>query len=80
MLSLAEMIKIGEDMLQDDEVPHATRASLYRTLLELRGFIGAKATRSVDGDTDGHEKSEDELQAEIDALEEELAKGGEDVS
>ena len=70
MMTTNDMIKFGEELMQDKETPASTQAALYRTLLELRGFIGAKATKSLAGEEmDGTERTAAQIRQEIAALE-----------
>lgn len=69
MKSLNELIEFGEELMVTDDTPPSVKAALLRTILELRGFIGAKSTRVVTDDEDsGHERTASSIQRQIDEL------------
>lgn len=74
MLNDSELIALAEELFKDKTTPASTRASLFRTLSEIRGLVGKSATtsrRSAD-DAAGNERTAEDIRAELADLRNEL--------
>ena len=70
MLTKTELIEFAENLMQAENTPSATKASLLRTILEIKGLIGSKATgSSVDEDSVGSDLTAEQLKEQIALLE-----------
>ena len=74
MLNDIDLIAAAEQIYLDKNTPASTRASLFRTLAEIRGLVGKSASsnrRSAD-DTAGNERTAADIKAELADLRAEL--------
>lgn len=66
MMNDNELMDYTERLMLDDETPPATKATLLRTLLELKGYLGQRANRGMtDVDESGVGRSAADIKRDI---------------